>query len=506
MFNIQSVSLVRPHLACLSWELPTMVNFPLPRFWVKYLYILIVFLFTNGCTALVDDKSYVSASNTPTYLFDSGILKLKHTLSMPYGDGAHDMFFSHNGRYLVTTSSYSLHYNIWDMDTGEIAFQVHKYSPSYLKLLGPRRLISDIFSDYREAMFLPDDSALLLPKKEKMLPPPGVTNIAPVSNEYYADELYSYYYLDMKNPEIMRPALPGSLRSKYFLDNAVGSFSPDGKYFAQAGRTTTLRSTGHPDGGNYPIYGQDPFLKLYRTSDWKLVADVKKGFASGMVSFTPDGKYVVDYERVGDDDGIKPNKWELAYGNPYRKYKHNGIVKKEDYLDNLDKYEYPEIRFWSVPDLKLMKTIDNVFRHNNSRGVEKYPDFLSISPNGTMVALCGHDEDTTEILNEKRYIWNPYVKIFSTENGDVTQVLKDTLGSVYFSRDNQYLIIANSLEQTAIKVFSIKDWHVKEQVQFRKNARSLMHARRFNANRNLLAYGNGNIVYIWKVVEKQGKR
>jgi|GEM_PF-2748980 len=479
-----------------------MVNFPLSRFWAKYLYILIVFLFTNGCTALVDDKSYVSAFNPPTYLYDSGILKLEHTLTMPSGDGAHEMFFSHNGRYLVTTSSYSLHYNIWDMDTGEIAFQVDKYSPGYLKLFGPRRLISDIFSDYREAMFLPDDSALLLPKKEKKLPPPGVTNIAPVSDGYFADELYSYYYLDMADPGILRPALPASLRSKYLLDNAVGSFSPDGKYFAQAGRTTTVRSTGHPDNKEgYAIYGKDSLLKLYRTSDWKLVADVKKGFASDIIRFTPDSKYVVDYERIGDDDGIKPYKWELAHGNPYRKYKHNGIVEKEDYHSNLEKYEYPEIRFWSVPDLKLEKTIDNVFRGRIGLS-RKNPRYLSISQDGRMVAVQGADDDRTEseLLGSKGF-----VRVFSIDSGKMICEIKEFVGNVDFSHDNRYLLVESGLGDkavTAVTVYSTKDWQVKERVQFRKNAIALNHARTFNTRKNLFAFANGNIIYIWKIIEK----
>ncbi len=452
--------------------------------------ICIPLFFTSGCAALFNEKSYVAAFNFPKYQFDSGILKLEHTLTMPSGDRADEMFFSHNGRYLVTTSTHSLHFNIWDMETGKIKHQIDRYAPGRLKVFGRRYISGGIFSSTHQAMFLPDDSALLLPKVKKGLAS-SVTNITPVSEGYYPGANYSYFYLDMDNPDMMRPALPQSLVDGF---SPVGSFSPDGKYFAQTGRTTKIRGQHSPS----LKYGKIPFLKLYRTSDWKLVADVKKGFASRIIRFTSDSKYVVDYERVGDDDGIKPIPYILDPDNPYRKYKFFKRQYKDDYLDNLEEYEYPEIRFWSVPDLKLVKTIDNVFR-GTPAVMDRYPRDFSISQDGKTVAVQGLDEEKTEakILGSEGF-----VRVFSIDTGKMIFELKELIGDVDFSRNNQYLIVRSVIEKGAVTLYSTRDWQVKEQVRFRKNAKYLIHPVSFNTKRNLLAYGNGNIIYIWKIIEE----
>ncbi len=447
--------------------------------------ILVLLLAMGGCRALLSKKSYYPSFNPPQYVFNSGLLKLERTLRVPSGDGSGTMFFSHNGRYLVATTDKSVHYNIWDLETGDIVHQVNRFrqdDKGRVRIPGRFGRYNHIFGYSPGGMFLPDDSALLLPKS-KVYFPVNEKNIAPISEGYHADADYSYFYLDMKNLGKMRPALPADMAQDSWLK---GCFSPDGKYFAVPGKTAVLR---------YKNYGKTSFLKLYRTSDWKLVAELKKGFASELVRFTPDSKYVVDHERVGNDDGKLAGEIEIRSRPDGTRYASAPI--KADYNTKLKEYAYPEIRFWSVPDLKLVKTIDNVFR--GGMAALFAPKTLSISPNGRLIAMVGVDH---EIVDAASLSWKVLVRVFSAKNGKLIHEFDNVVGSVYFTKGNQYLVVMNHSEPTAIRVYSTKDWKLKEHVHFDKDSAWLF-ANTFNEKSNRLAFSNGPLIYIWKVIEEE---
>ncbi len=198
-----------------------------------------------------------------------------------------------------------------------------------------------------------------------------------------------------------------------------------------------------------------------------------------MIAFTPDGKYVVDYE-VDLQESSTPE-----------------IIKKDP-----EKYEYPEIRFWSVPDLRLVKTIDNV-----SKGSASTTAYMAISPDNSFVAVGAisngiyyfnkEDQERYGIAYRKRYV---LTKIFSINNGELIHRLDGVVGDLYFTHDSKYLIVTSGQDHMAVRIFSTGDWQLKEQVGFKDSHWSLDSA--FNPEKNLLAFSNGNIVYIWKVVER----
>jgi hypothetical protein len=137
----------------------------------------------------------------------------------------------------------------------------------------------------------------------------------------------------------------------------------------------------------------------------------------------------------------------------------------------------PLLRFWSVPDLKLVKTIDPK---------SYYPPFpeMAISPDGRFLAF-----------NVSTYI----TKVFSLESEELLFEFINQ-GRLNFTCDSKYLLAVKGHAFEKVKIFNTEDWQLKEQVNFKRSYWAIGHA--FNTQRNLLAISDGTVIYIWKVVSK----
>ncbi len=427
---------------------PVMQNNMLRIFfsWTKLIPLLILIFLVVSCAPLTSSKSVFSSFNPPQYLFNSGILKLERTLWTPRGDGANLMYFSHTGKYLATSGMKSRHINIWDLDTGELLHTVDMFRG---RKTSDNRILS------WRCDFEPDDSRMFFSQYKS----PG------------------YLELNLKDGSRKVIKSAGKTVAK------PSQFSPNGKFAIGGGGSCMKGHECYEKGGNN-------VLLLKRVSNNKTVAQIRKGHGSAVMRFSPDGRYVVDYAPAGDE-GITILR-EKKYIDPAGKA-HNLHKRREDYLDNLDKYEYPEIRFWSVPDLKLVRTIDNVFKSS--------PDFyvgihnFDISPDSQFIAVAGSD-DTGYGGNLKSSV---LTRIFDYESGVVVKELPNISGGLYFSHNSKYLIVTSTQEHKVARIYSVNDWKLKEQIQFEESYWSIDDSFCLSGNR--LAVSNGRAVYLWKIIE-----
>ncbi len=89
---------------------------------------LFISFVTMSCTNPVKlTQTAFPVLNPPEYLFDSGILKLKHKLQMPLRNDIDFLLFSHNGRYLVTCGSRSQYLYIWDVEAEKVLHKIKRY-------------------------------------------------------------------------------------------------------------------------------------------------------------------------------------------------------------------------------------------------------------------------------------------------------------------------------------------------------------------------------------------
>ncbi len=447
---------------------------------------LFISLVTTGCANPVKFTQTVFPKlNPPEYMFNSGILKLKHKLQMPLRNDIDFLLFSNNGRYLVTCGKRSRYLYIWDMETGKI---LHKIKRLVHLDKGPYRIEGKSGTEalffYDTAFFSKDDRTLWLKT--------GILGLRGKSRKTLkslgrARTKFGYLLVNMDNGSISERTVS---RDKHYRIEARSraQFSKDGKY--AAGRRSTRCYNNNPD------YGKCDLLLLYDPKDFSVISRMGKGYGSSKVLFTPDSKYLVDYERVLTDDSPPP-KWKTVDAPPGST---SGKIfwrpVKEAPVDSELAREYlsPEIRFWSIPDLKLVKTIDNVF-------YKALPtDHMALSPDGKYVAVTGHLRKIKEYLEEKKDN-SPAagIKIFRVSDGQLVYEIPNTLGPLFFSQKNKYLTVLNWQEHMAIRIYSTKDWQKKEQVQFLDRPGKSRGV--FNPAKNLLAFSKHRLVYVWEYVE-----
>lgn len=210
-----------------------------------------------------------------------------------------------------------------------------------------------------------------------------------------------------------------------------GAFSPDGRYFI---------ANGHF------------LLGLYDTRTWKLVTLIKLDANPPMLRFTPDGHYVA------------------------------GVVDLSDYTDAVG------WQFWSVPDLLLVKTINNVYEG-------WVTDYMDISPDGEFVAAAGSIYLGSD---EGEPVYAGVIRIYRLDNFAEFISARKPVGEVIFSRHSKYLFVEGGAKGK-IKIYRTRDFGLVGRVVIGKTFQAT--EIEMSPDRSRLALCTARDIWVWRVNE-----
>lgn len=410
----------------------------------KYIVIFLLLLLA-GCSNMQRKIAYNSQDiESPKLLFDSGILQLHRQIKGPRSDIAETLKLSPDGRYLATTMKISEDLIFWDLKTGRKIRTYKTRSKRSKKLLMSKKIY-----------FYPDNKTVLVSK----------------FHDSYPEAHRNRTLLNLEeNTE-------SKIRTGINILNNNLHFSPDGKFIASS--QPAVLTNEDKD------YGKTSILQLIDAKTWKEVASVKKGYGPADFRFSKDGKYIIDLERVGDerpqltDDRGRTLDWPSMY---------EAGMKRDLFRQ---KHFSPEIRFWSVPDLELVKTFDNVF-------LISYSPSFDISPDGKSFAATG-------LLN-KEWLEEPELRIsgtriFNLSTGEIVNELPKSFDPLSFSHSGKYLIGGVEKRDSVLKIYDTKELQLREQLVIGVKGVRYHSPIAISDNGKRLAMRLGRELYIWNVVE-----
>lgn len=411
--------------------------------------VLFLLFFLTGCSGnLLQPASRFPEINPPKLLFNSGILKLHSKIKIPANDFPETLKLSPDGRYLAVTTQKSEDLIFWDLKTGK---KIRAYRTRIKgKNVHKNLMLKDIY-------FLPDSKTVLLYK---------------LSDSYYPETYRIDTLLDLeqnKETTFKRPV--GTVISNL-------RFSPDGKYITSS---QDLKLTKDHEG-----YGKIPILQLIDAKTWEEVASVKKGHGPNDVHFTRDGKHIIDCQTAGDD----PVPTKMVNGLSATK-KHTDYEPGPARDAFIRKFYSPEIRFWSVPDLTLVKTFDNIIMNSSCENFDISPDEKHFAAVGVL--------DEKFKINPNKFSFG--VKIIDLSTGEMVHTLDETTGSLSFSHTGKYMIVANNPKNAVFKVFDTKDWELREQLAIELEGLNYFSRTAASENGKRLAMRLAKEVYIFDIVE-----
>jgi len=255
-------------------------------------------------------------------------------------------------------------------------------------------------------------------------------------------------------------------------------FSPDGKYITSSQDLALTKDNQY--------YGKIPIVQLIDANTWKEVASVKKGHGPSDVHFTRDGKYIIDCQTAGDEE--RPE--IIVNGHPH-------TLQDTDYEPGpvrdafIRNFYSPEIRFWSVPDLALVKTFDNIFIRSSCKGFDISPDEKYFAAEGFLDDKLDHGQPTYDIG----------IRIIDLSTGKAVRDLHKTYGQVSFSHKGKYMIVRNNHKDVVFKIFDTKDWVLREQLAIELEGLKYFSRTAASENGKRLAMRLAKEVYIFDIVE-----
>ena len=410
--------------------------------------VLFLLFFLTGCSGnLLQPSSRFPEIKPPKLLFNSGILKLHRKIKIPANDFPETLKLSPDGRYLAVTTQNSEDLIFWDLKTGK---KIRAYRTRIKgKNVHKNLMLKDLY-------FLPDSKTVLLYKLSDSYP-----------ETYRIDTLLDLE--ENKETTFRRPV--GTVISNLH-------FSPDGKYISSSQNLALTKDNQY--------YEKTPIIQLIDAKTWKEVASVKKGHGPADLHFTKDGKYIIDCQITGDAE--RPA--SIVNGHPH-------TLQDTDYEPGpardafIRNFYSPEIRFWSVPDLTLSKTFDNIIMNSSCEN-------FNISQDEKYFAVVG--------LLDKKFKKKPNkfsfgVKIIDLSNGETVHTLDETTGYLSFSHTGKYMIVANNPKDAVFKVFDTTNWVLREQLAIELEGLKYFSRSAASENGKRLAMRLAKEVYVFDIVE-----